>query len=267
MTFRFETFSPRGGVTLAYRKVEARDDSLPGVVFCGGFMSDMSGTKASFLEERCRERGQAYLRFDYTGHGQSSGKFTDGTIGSWTQDALDTIDRMTSGPQIVIGSSMGGWIALLVALKRPDRAAGVIGIAAAPDFTDETYHTTFTDENRAELAEKGVTYVPSDYGDPYPFSRTLIEEARDHFLLSGPIDITCPVRLIYSKTDDVVPWEKAEAIRTALASDDVAIHYIPDGDHRISRPQDLALIDETINELNAKIALNSAAASSGAGLS
>ncbi|MBI1215090.1 MAG: alpha/beta fold hydrolase [Alphaproteobacteria bacterium] len=221
-------------------------------MFMGGFMSDMSGTKATFFEEQCKKRGQAYLRFDYTGHGVSSGKFTEGNIGSWLQDALDVFDELTQGPQIVVGSSMGGWLSLLLTLQRAERVAGLVCLAPAPDFTEDIYHLEFDDAARAQLAEKGIVHRPSDYGDPYPLTRQLFEDGRKHLLLKDEIGIRCPVRLIHGKQDPDVPWQKSGQILEKLASQDAKTVWIEDGDHRLSRDQDLALIDGVIEELSEK---------------
>ncbi|MDD9900452.1 MAG: alpha/beta hydrolase [Alphaproteobacteria bacterium] len=248
--FLYSTFSPRAGVSLAYRRFEGGED-FPGVIFLGGFKSDMTGGKATFLEEACTARNQSFVRFDYTGHGFSSGVFEDGMIGSWLQDALDVFDTLTTGPQIVVGSSMGGWISLLLALKRKERVHGLIGIAAAPDFSEDILHHELTDTQKAELEEKGITYKPSDYGDPYPITKKLLDEAREnHLLLHDKINITCPVRLLHGKQDDAVPWQKSERIKQKLVSKDVQITWVDDGDHRLSRDQDLALLDAAVRALS-----------------
>lgn len=244
-----ETFSPRPGVTLAFHRTSARDRTLPGVIFLGGFMSDMTGTKAVFLESFCAKRGQGFVRFDYEGHGVSSGKFEEGTIGLWLQDALDAFDTLTEGPQIVVGSSMGGWLALLLALRRPKRVAGLIGLAPAPDFSDDVYHHELTQQQRDEIDEKGVTYLPNLYGAPYPLTRQLFDEARQHYLLRRDIAIHCPVRLIHGKLDPDVPWKKSLQIKEKLLSGNVKIHWVEDGDHRLSRDQDLSLLGKTVAEL------------------
>lgn len=237
------------GRRLAYHKSEARDNTLPGVIFMGGFMSDMSGTKATRFEELCRQRGQGYIRFDYSGHGQSEGNFTDGSICSWADDALAVIDQLTEGPQILVGSSMGGWIALLVARARPDRVCGIVGIAAAPDFTEEMRQTL--DANQlCDLQDNGLTYMPSDYGSPYPISSTLIENSKEKCLLSQPIDIDCPVRLIQGTEDNAVPADKPGRIKAALESKNVEITLIDGGDHSLSRPEDIDVIDRNIRDLS-----------------
>ena len=226
-----------GGHTLAYH---ATPGLSPGVVFLGGFMSDMTGAKAMALEDFCRAQGRAYLRFDYLGHGRSSGAFADGTIGRWAGDAVAALDALTEGPQVLVGSSMGGWIMLLAALARPERVRGLVGVAAAPDFTEDMLWDRFDDARRAALMRDGLVHLPSDYGEEsYPISRTLIEEARDHLLLRGAIPITCPVRLLQGMADGDVPWRTALALADRLAGDDVEVTLIKAGDHRQSAPGDL----------------------------
>ena len=243
-------FSPRTHVNIAHHHVKGASKTLPGVMFCGGFRSDMTGTKATYLEQQCRARSQSFVRFDYTGHGQSSGAFEEGTISSWFQDALDVFDTLTEGPQIVVGSSMGGWIALLLARARKARMAGLIGLAPAPDFTEDVYNHEFGEEERRHLAANGVIYIPSSYGDPYPLTAALFEDGKKHLLLKDRIDMPFPVRLIHGKQDPDVPWQKSEHILRQLICPDADIIWIDDGDHRLSRPEDLALIDKTVLDLS-----------------
>jgi pimeloyl-ACP methyl ester carboxylesterase len=244
-----ETFGrlDRGdGVELAWAKQEGRS---PTVVFFTGFRSDMTGDKAARLAAFCAERGHAMLRFDYSGHGASGGRFEDGTIGSWTQDALAAVDRLTDGPLVLVGSSMGGWIALLVALARRERVAALLGIAAAPDFTEDLLWQRLSFEQRETLMDRGVIHVPSEYGDPTPFTRALIEDGRDHLLLTGPIALDCPIRLLHGQRDPDVPWELALRIAEEVTSPDVQVTLVKDGEHRLSRPQDLALLCRTLGAL------------------
>lgn len=244
-----QTFSPRPGTTLGYVQTTGSGD-LPGVIFLSGYKSDMTGTKATYLEAQCRKRGQPFVRFDYTGCPASSGDFNDGTIGLWAEDTLAVIDQLTTGPQILVGSSMGGWLALLAALKRPERVHSLVLIAAAPDFTEEIWRDEFTDAQRAEVEKNGIIYTPSNYGDPYSFTRAFFEDGRQNLLLNAPMDIRVPVRLLHGREDDSVPWEKSEKIKSLLTSDDVEITWIDDGDHRLSRDPDLLLIDAKIVELS-----------------
>ena len=236
-----------GGASIAYRKCSGRS---PGVIFMGGFNSDMTGTKASALEAACREAGRAYVRFDYSGHGESSGEFADGTIGSWSEDAIAVLDAASEGPQVLVGSSMGGWIMLLAALARPQRVAGLVGIASAPDFTEELMWGRFDDDVRRRLEDTGVYHRPSEYGDdPYPITMKLIEDGRRHLLLERPIAIHCPVRLLHGMKDEDVPWTTAPRIAEKLLADDVRVLVIKDGDHRLSRDQDILRIRVTVEEL------------------
>jgi pimeloyl-ACP methyl ester carboxylesterase len=247
--FTYSRIELRPGVSIACRRTAARDKSLPGMMFCGGFKSDMTGTKASYLEEQCKKRGQGYVRFDYRGHGFSSGKFEDGCIGDWLEDALEVFDNETGGPQILTGSSMGGWIALLLAMRRVDRVAGLVLIAPAPDFSEDVYRNVFGEEERRHLEKTGLIYLPSDYGAPYPLTKKLFDDGRKHLILGAQIPLTCPVRLIHGKKDTDVSWQKSERIREKLAAVDVKIHYVEDGDHRLSRPEDLKLIDDLVAQL------------------
>ncbi len=232
---------------LAYQYEEGRND-LPTVVFLPGFRSDMGGVKAQDLMTRCRARGQGCLLLDYSGHGASGGRFEDGSIGQWTQDALAVIDYVTQGKILVVGSSMGGWIGLHVALKRPDRVAGFIGLAAAPDFTRDI-ESMLTNEQKQALVEKGFFSVPSEYGDDLIITRKLMEDGERQCLLDHPIDLTIPVILIQGKKDPDVPWQRALAIKDRLKKTDAEIIFIEDGDHRLSRPQDLELIDSGVLKL------------------
>lgn len=249
-----QTFSPRAGVTIAYNQTEATNPLLPGVIFIHGYRSDKEGGKALYLEEACRMQGQAYVRFDCQGHGASSGAFTELTLSDWLQDLLDVIDQLTEGPQILVGSSMGGWLALLAAKKRPDRIAGLIGIAAAPDFTRRLYNEDITDEQRETLNRDGVLYAESDYSDePFIITKRLIEDAENLTLLDKLINIKCHVRLIQGKLDPDVPYETALKIAEKLATEDDEVYMIEDGDHRLSRDQDLEFIGYILNEVTAKI--------------
>lgn len=242
-----DTLVSAGGVSIAYHRTPGKS---PGVVFLGGFMSDMTGTKATTLEALCRARGQAFLRFDYRGHGASSGRFEDGTIGLWAEDALAAFDQLTQGPQVLVGSSMGGWIALLTALERRERVAGLVGIAAAPDFTEDLLWAALAPDKRDDLARRGVLHLPSEYSDkPYSITWRLIEDGRRHLLLRGPIDLTCPVRLLHGMRDPDVPWQRSLRLADKLATSDVRVLLIKDGDHRLSRDQDLSFLCRVVEDL------------------
>jgi pimeloyl-ACP methyl ester carboxylesterase len=241
------TLIDRGdGVELAYELGTGRGPTL---VFLPGFMSDMTGDKASMLAKFASMHGHACLRLDYAGHGASGGRFEDGTIGSWTQDALFLIDKLTAGPIVLIGSSMGGWIALLVALARPDRVSALVGIAAAPDFTEELMWGNLPETARATLLEQGVLRIPSAYGGEQILTRALIEDGRSHLLLGAPIAITCPVRLLQGQQDPDVPWQTALRLAEKLESNDVLATFVKDGDHRLSRPRDLAVLRRIVSPL------------------
>ena len=227
-----------------------RPGGFPRVLFCGGYTSDMTGTKALALEAFCREQGRAFVRFDYAGHGASSGDFADGTIGGWTDDALAIVDRVSEGPLLVVGSSMGGWIMLLVALARPERVAGLIGVAAAPDFTEDLLLARATAEQRRALAEQGYWMQASAYGGPpYPVTRRFIEEGREHLVLRSPIPIGCPVHLLHGQRDPDVPWGTALSLAERLQAEDVTVELIKAGDHRLSTERDLARIRGAIQRM------------------
>ncbi len=227
------------GIALAWARLAGRG---PAVVFLPGFASDMSGAKATALAGACAASRRAMLRFDYSGHGASGGTFADGTISVWLADALAAIDRLTEGPLVLVGSSMGGWIALLAALARPERVAGLVGIAAAPDFTEALMWEAMAPPERATLLERGFLDVPSQYGPPTRITRALIEDGRQHLLLGGSIAIACPVRLLHGQRDPDVPWETALRLAERLATEDVQVTLLKDGDHRLSRTADLALL-------------------------
>ena len=237
--------------------VRARAGSGPGLFWLGGFNSDMKGTKAIALDAWAIDHGRACLRFDYSGHGESGGQFVDGTIGRWLEESVAVFREFCRGPQVVIGSSMGGWMALRLARElarsEPGRAslAGLVLIAPAPDFTEELMWKGFSPEIRAEIETKGVWLRPSPYGDgaPYPITRALIEEGRQHLLLGSKIDVGCPVRILQGAQDPDVPWKHAFALAHRLPSDDVVLTMIQDGDHRLSRPQDIARILAAVAEI------------------
>lgn len=233
---------------IAYHKTPGKS---PTVIFCGGYMSDMEGTKALFLEEVCIKLGLAYVRFDYSGHGASSEKFVEGTIGTWTEDALSVIDQITEGSIIIIGSSMGGWIGLLAALARRERIKAFIGIAAAPDFTKELMWDKYSKTIRETLKKEGVYFEPSDYGDePYQVTYELIKEGESHLLLNNPIDLNCPVRLFHGLKDQDVPSEYSSRISDRVVSDDVIISYNKSGDHRLSTDEDLRRLEQALIEVS-----------------
>ena len=235
--------------------VRARAGGSPGLFWLGGFHSDMQGTKAVALDAWAAEQNRACVRFDYSGHGESGGAFTDGTIGRWLEDSVAVFERFCAGPQVVIGSSMGGWIALLLARELAKRTgnraslAGLVLIAPAPDFTEELMWKGFSPQARQEIETKGEWLRPSEYGDPYPITRKLIEEGRNHLLLGSAIDVGCPVRILQGAQDPDVPWRHAFALAHRLPADDVVLTVIQDGDHRLSRPQDIARMLAAVAEI------------------
>lgn len=243
------------GESLAYiLDIPATPAGPTGLVWLGGFKSDMTGTKARALADWAAAHGRALLRFDYFAHGASSGAFAEATVGRWLDDALAAFDQLTTGPQVLVGSSMGGWIALLVALARPERVKALTLIAPAPDFTEELMWKGFSDEVRAALLADGVYRRPSEYDDePYEITMRLIEEGRAHLLLGQPIPLTLPVRILQGMADPDVPWTHAMRLVEALASADVTIHLSKTGDHRLSTPGDIARLTRTIETLLAGI--------------
>jgi pimeloyl-ACP methyl ester carboxylesterase len=244
------------GTASSERQIAIRRDegAGPGLFWLGGFKSDMKGTKAEALSQWARQNGRACVRFDYSGHGESGGDFLNGTIGRWLEEALGVFSGECRGPQVVIGSSMGGWIALLLlrALKqRKEVAASVAGlvlIAPAVDFTEALMWQRFPAKVKREIETTGVWARPSDYGEPYPITRALIEEGRNHLLLGSMIETGCPVRILQGVQDPDVPWNHAVELTSRLAQDDVVLTLVKDGDHRLSRPEDLERLIKAVGE-------------------
>ncbi|WP_298493846.1 alpha/beta hydrolase [uncultured Maritimibacter sp.] len=225
------------------------DGAGPGVIFLGGFMSDMEGTKALVLEDWARSQGRAFLRFDYSGHGQSGGAFTDGAISDWAADAAAVISHATTGPQIFVGSSMGGWITAILARRMPERFAGFIGIAAAPDFTEDSMWRDFSEDERAQLMEAGTVLLPSAYGDPYPITRRLIEDGREMLVLRDPLPMDWPVRLLQGTADEDVERQVALTLLDHIDGPDVTLTFVKGADHRFSSPACLALLTATLEDM------------------
>ena len=234
------------GHSLSYRQ---QDGGSPHVVFLCGLRSDMFGTKAEHLAKHCRDRGLAFTRFDYRGHGASSGAFEDGTIGAWHEDTLLILDRVVAMSCLLVGSSMGGWQALLAARARPDQVLGIVGIAAAPDFTARLIEPKLSAEARAMLARDGRYEEPSPYGEPLPITARLLEDGRQHLVLDAPLPIRCPVHLLHGQEDADVPWQLALELAAKLESAAVTVELVKDGDHRLSRPADLKRLDAAIDRL------------------
>lgn len=254
------------GAASAVRRIAVRaaEGAPPGVFWLGGFKSDMKGTKAQALAHWSAAQGRACVRFDYSGHGESGGAFTDGTIGRWLEESRAVFETFCRGPQVVVGSSMGGWIALLLARELRQRAgagqvppasvAGLVLIAPAVDFTEVLMWQRFPRKIKREIEEKGAWQRPSEYSEePYPITRELIEEGRNHLLLGGMIETGCPVRILQGVQDPDVPWNHAVELVSRLAQDDVVLTLVKDGDHRLSRPEDVERLTGTVGELVAEI--------------
>ncbi|MEL6915647.1 MAG: alpha/beta hydrolase [Pseudomonadota bacterium] len=236
------------GRRIAYHRSPGRG---PGIVFLGGFASDMTGSKATHLEAWCAAEGRAFLRFDYSGHGASSGRFEDGAIGDWAADAEAAITALTDGPQVLIGSSMGGWISLLMTRRLGAKVAGLVTIAAAPDFTEDGYWAEFSDDERAALMADGQIAVPSEYGDPYIITRRLIEDGRAHLLLREPLELTLPTRMLQGTADTVVPLARAVKILEHVTGEDIRFVALKGADHSFSsQPALKVLEDATLNVLS-----------------
>lgn len=239
-----------GGTHVAYLK---RDGRAPGIVWLGGFKSEMTATKATALDAWAEGEGLAFVRFDYYGHGASSGNFREGTVSRWLDDTLAVLDELTTGPQIVVGSSMGGWLALLAALARPDRVAALLLIAPATDFTEELLWALLDADGRRQIVDKGEWLRPSAYDpNPYPITRSLVEDGRKHLLLGAPIALSCPVRIVQGMKDPDVPWQHVMKLVDRLGPD-TQIVLVKDGDHRLSKPHEIALIARTLSALVAEL--------------
>ncbi|GAB4257610.1 alpha/beta fold hydrolase [Deferrisoma sp.] len=236
-----------GRPRLAYRATPGRG---PWVVFCGGFTSTMDGTKATALEAHCRGRGMAFVRFDYAGHGASTGRFEDETVGTWAGDALAVVDRVAEGPVVLVGSSMGAWVAALVARERPGRVRGLVTVAAAPDFTTELVEPGLGPEARRRLETEGRVLAPNPYSpEPTVITRRLVEDGRTRRVLPGPVPLEGPARLLHGLADDQVPWTLSVRLAEALTTPDVQVTLIKGGDHRLSDPVGLELLGRAVDEV------------------
>jgi len=246
-------FLDRDGIAIAYHHWPARGAGarLPGVVFLGGFMSDMEGGKALHLEAMCRARGQQYTRLDYRGHGQSGGVFAEAGISDWAGDAAAVIEAVTTGPQVLVGSSMGGWIMLLTANRLDARIRGLVGIAPAPDFVLRM-EAELSSAQKRELESQGYTTRPTEYSDdPYIISKRLIDDGKQNLVLTAGHGFTGPVRILHGLLDDAVPWRESLTLMDKLASTNVRITYVKDGDHRLSEPDQLEMLDAAVREVSA----------------
>ena len=247
MTDTPSTLSREDGETIAYHRLDGKQ---PTVIFLGGFRSDMTGTKATALEALCRRRGQAFVRFDYFGHGASSGAFEDGTMSRWKDDALAVIDELTEGPLVLVGSSMGGWATLLAARERPDRLAGLVLIAPAPDFTEDLIWEPMTAKTREALLRDGRIERPSDYDEePDVITLALIEDGRHNLVMRDPLELPCPIRLLHGMRDDDVPWRLSEHIMEHVEAPDTVMTIVKNGDHRLSEPPDIRRLEAAVAEL------------------
>ncbi|MDD9706863.1 alpha/beta hydrolase [Seohaeicola sp. SP36] len=246
-----EYLETEAGRRIAYQRQEGRG---PGVVFLGGFRSDMTGTKAQFLEDWARAEGRAFLRFDYSGHGQSSGAFEEGAIGDWAADAMAAVARLTAGPQILVGSSMGGWISLLLARDMAQRVAGLVTIAAAPDFTEDSMWAGFDTDQRAVLEEVGRIALPSEYGEPLVITKRLIADGRNHLVLRAPLDLPFPVRMLQGTADADVDMSVALRLLDHVTGPDIRLTLVKSADHRFSEPACLDLIAAAIADVTAAVA-------------
>ncbi|XP_020321700.1 mycophenolic acid acyl-glucuronide esterase, mitochondrial-like [Oncorhynchus kisutch] len=236
---------------LAYRKVKGKS---PGVVFLPGFASNMGGKKAEALEEFCQSLGHSYLRFDYTGCGSSEGEIVDGTVGTWKRDVLYVLDELVEGPQILVGSSMGGWLMCLAAIARPERTAAMVGISTAADHFVTVYNT-LPIEVRKEIEEKGQWVVPTKHNEEgsITFTTEFLKEAEQHCVLQSPIPVTCPVRLIHGMKDQDVPWHVSMQLAERVLSNDVDVLLRKHGQHRMAEKEDIKLIVYTIDDLIDKL--------------
>ncbi|NWG47275.1 MAG: alpha/beta hydrolase [Alphaproteobacteria bacterium] len=235
------------GARIAYAR---RAGAAPTLVWLSGFNSDMSGTKATALDAWAAACGQGLVRFDYFGHGASTGRFEDGTIGRWRDDTLAVLDHLTDGPLVLVGSSMGAWMALLAARARPERLAGLLLIAPAPDFTEDLMWAAFSPATRQRLLREGRIERPSAYGEPpTPITLRLIEEGRDHLVLRGPLRVPCPVEILHGTADADVPVARSLALLEHLEAPALALTLVKGGDHRLSTPDDLARLEATLDRI------------------
>jgi pimeloyl-ACP methyl ester carboxylesterase len=246
--------SPAPQRTIAVRAREGKSgNKAPGLFWLGGFKSDMKGNKAEALDRWADAQGRAYVRFDYSGHGESGGDFSEGTIGCWLEESVAVYRQFAHGPQVIIGSSMGGWLALLLTQTLRGRGAapiaGMVLIAPAVDFTEELMWKLFPEGIQREIDEKGFWMRPSLYGEgPYPITKRLIEEGRQHLLLGGLIETGCPVHILQGVQDPDVPWQHAHELVTHFARDDIVLTLVKDGDHRLSRPEDIERLIAAVSE-------------------
>ena len=239
---------------IAYNRFDKKNKNLSEVLFLGGFNSNMRGTKSTYLKFISAKLNQTYTCFDYFGHGVSSGVFHQGTIGLWLADTLAMIDHVTKGPLILVGSSMGGWLMTLAALARPERVRALIGVASAPDFTEELIWATLNESQRKDFIRQGIIQAPSQYEEQgFPITLQLVEEGRNHLVLNKSIDIHCPVHLIHGAADVEVPWTFSNRLAQRIKSPEVTLTLVKNGDHRLNAPFALSRLYSLLNEINQSI--------------
>lgn len=243
-------YTPESGIRIAYR--HQHGNGSVGVTFIHGFRSDMNSTKATAMAEWCATQNIPFTAFDCFGHGQSEGDFVDYTIGKGLESTLAILDEVAQGPQILVGSSMGGWLALLAARERKGQVKGLVGIAAAPDFTEDIWLREMKPEHRATVESEGVLWVPSDYGSDYPITHNFILDGREHLLLNDVIGLEIPIHLLQGQQDADVPWDTALKIAQQVTGDDVTVTLVKDGEHRLSRPQDMTLLFDATQRMLAR---------------
>lgn len=236
--------------TIAYKSSAGKG---PILIWCGGLKSDMEGGKATHLHEWAIENGRGYIRFDYFGHGASTGRFRDGTISRWARDVVQVIDDLAGGDVILIGSSMGGWSSLLAMKERPDLVKAMILIAPAPDFTEKLMWANFSKQERETVISDGILYVPSDYDEPYEYSRDLIEDGREQQILDAPINFDGPVKILQGAKDDVVPWQYSHQLVDVMTSEDMTYTLVKNGDHSLSCKQGLQILTQAVIEICGKV--------------
>ncbi len=239
-------FAGSNAEKIAYKMTSGRG---PAIIWCGGLKSDMEGSKALHLHQWAKNEGRTFIRFDYFGHGQSTGRFRDGTMSRWAQDILTVMEAFVEGEAILVGSSMGGWASLLAAMDRKENVKGLVLIAPAPDFTEKLMWENFDEAARRAVIEDGIHYEPSEYDEPYEYSRELIEDGRSRQILDGPIDFDGPVRILQGIQDTVVPWEHAQRLIEVLTSNDVTMTLVKAGDHSLSQPEDLKRLTTAVDDV------------------
>lgn len=234
----------KNGDAIAYSQIPGKS---PGIIFLSGFMADMTGTKATYFEQVCRDLGHSFVRFDYSGHGQSTAKFEDCGIGCWKEDAIEVLDKLTEGPQILLGSSMGGWIMFLVAKNRKERIHALMGIAPAPDFVEPLILDRLNSQQKLDLETKGFCYTISENGEQgHPITRKMLDDGMQNRVLTAPIDISCPIRLVHGLNDFEVPWSFSDRLLNNCTSSNVTLTLVKDAGHRLSQAHELQILSNTL---------------------